>query len=475
MAHPPSFKPNNPARRPSARGAQRVGHRADSTEALAQNASQQPGLHSQPRSTGRERQAAVPNAATAQPPSFSPRTPRQTNSSAPGVTPMRHQPTGTYRYSNSAHLRENSPSYPPSRAAAPSRAASVRSAAGRPPQSLGQPRIITNSSAYPPSRAARSNARRRPGRKVFTALVLLLVLIFLWGGYLYFYGNGQLTRVAALSNAPGTPGTTYLIVGSDQRAANSPDPTEGMRSDTIMLLHKPTIGKPALVSIPRDSWVEIPGNGHHKINSAFAWGGPKLLVQTVEALTGLTVDHYVQIGMDGVKDLTDAVGGVQLCLTDKALSFPISDPESGLIWAKPGCETVNGEKALAFSRMRKADPQGDLGRTARQRQVVGAILRKAISPALFINPLQQKQLVGATARVLTVDTHDSLIAVGTAGFTLRSVMGPDGLLGAPPISSLDYEVNGESAVQLDPDRIKGFWDKLRDGALTANDFYHPGA
>lgn len=352
---------------------------------------------------------------------------------------------------------------------------------------------LARQSGNPQSTAAAASAAKptRPAKRrkkinktaVISTLVILLVLAIatpvLWFVHLVNVGNAGLTHVAALSGGTGTTGATYLIVGSDQRSADMAaggDTTTGMRSDTIMVLHKPTKGTTALISIPRDSWVDIPGEGEAKINAAFAWGGPQLLVQTVEQLTGLTIDHYVQIGMDGVQQLTDAVGGVQLCMEEGGtVDFPVNDPDSGLVWEKPGCEIVDGTKALAFSRMRKADAIGDLGRAQRQRQVVSAILHKALSRDILLSPRKQEQLVKGTASTLTVDDHDSIMDVGFAGLALRDVMsGGSGVSGAPPIATLSFWTrNGQSAVQLDPDRIDDFWRKVADGTVKAEDFYNP--
>lgn len=443
---PPSFAPRSPRRRPSIQGAKPVG-RDDATQPYSVASGRSHVTSGDPHAPEQALHTYPPEQAV---PTYPPK-----------AYPPRTSPTA------------QPPQFAPARVRAPQTGAA--SPYSRPaPGVSATPPYSQQQFGGAPVRAPRSGVLRKIRRGILIALALWLAITLVWVGYLYSYGNARLNHVDALSGAPNTPGTTYLIVGSDQRSAGSADPTEGMRSDTIMLLHKPARGAPSLISIPRDAWVDIPGNGEAKINAAFAWGGQKLLVQTVEQLTGLTIDHYVQIGMAGVEDLTDAVGGIHLCLTDKNLSFPLSDPESNLVWEKSGCKDVDGKTALAFSRMRKADPQGDIGRTKRQRQVVGAILRKALSPSLVMNPFRQKDLVGSTASVLTVDSKDSIADIGTAGLALRTTMGADGLLGTPPISSLDYWVDGQSAVQLDPDRIDEFWKKMREGTLTAADFKQPG-
>ncbi len=223
-----------------------------------------------------------------------------------------------------------------------------------------------------------------------------------WPVFLVQYGNSKMEHVEALSGRADTPGTTYLIVGSDKRQEEAVnDGTEGERADTIMLLQVPESGTPALVSLPRDSYVEIPDYGYSKINSSYSLGGPELLVQTVENLSGMTVDHYLEVSMFGVQDLVEAVGGVNLCL-----DYDVQDELSGLTW-QAGCHDVDGATALAFSRMRYADPMGDIGRTMRQRQVVGKVIDKAASPATLINPMRQYSLVGKAASNLTTDNDTS--------------------------------------------------------------------
>ena len=377
----------------------------------------------------------------------------------PAIPPARPQQSRT---SNSASPRpvrstgQPAPSYAPARPPRTANAAQGRPAPHQPPL------IPTRQTPQGPTRR-----RRHYGRRIALALLVVVLLLIAWPFYLVSYGNSHLSHVEALSGATDTSGTTYLIVGSDKRSeaqVEAGDPTEGQRSDTIMLLDIPSSGAPALVSLPRDSWVEIPGHGEAKINAAYSLGGPQLLVQTVENLSGLTIDHYVEVSMSGVQELTDAVGGVNLCL-----DYTVNDEYSGLNW-EAGCHDADGTMALAFSRMRYSDPRGDIGRTERQRQVVGAILHKAVTPSTLLNPMKQRALVGAVAQNLTTDTNTSIMGLGRAGLALRTVMGPDGLMGVPPISTIDYRVGGQSAVQLDPDAIGPFFEKMKNGQLTAADF-----
>ncbi|ACZ31609.1 cell envelope-related transcriptional attenuator [Xylanimonas cellulosilytica DSM 15894] len=302
----------------------------------------------------------------------------------------------------------------------------------------------------------------RKGRIVAAVLALVLVLTLAWPVGLLIWANGKITRVDALSGAAGTSGTTWLIAGSDARSLEAESDVTGARADTIMLLHRPSSGPAALISIPRDSFVEIPGRGGNKINAAFAWGGPQLLVQTVEQLSGLTVDHYVEVGFGGVEEIVNAVGGVELC-SDLNIEF---EPHSQLSWT-PGCHTVDGTTALAFSRMRYQDPLGDIGRTDRQRQVIGAIAGELNEPGVLFSPGRQVSLASAGLGAIVTDEDTGIVDLGRLFLAFRAANGDGGVTGTPPIRSLNFRGgnNSGSSVQLDPDLSPAFWRDLAAGDL----------
>ncbi|MDD9205637.1 LCP family protein, partial [Georgenia sp. 10Sc9-8] len=263
-------------------------------------------------------------------------------------------------------------------------------------------------------------------------LVLLLALLLAWPIGLALWAQLRLTQTEALSDNPGTPGRTYLLAGSDSRAdGRVTGAVDGERSDTIMVLHDPPSGSPALISLPRDTLVDIPGHGAGKLNSSYALGGPSLLVLTVEGLTGLTMDHYIEIGMGGVQDVVDAVGGVELCL-----DYDVSDELSHLEWTA-GCEHVGGETALAFARMRYADPEGDLGRAERQRQVIASVVDEVTTPATVVNPVRHVRLVQAGTDALVVDEDTGVVDLGRMALAFSSVTGAGGVRGAPPVADSD--------------------------------------
>lgn len=333
-----------------------------------------------------------------------------------------------------------------------------------------EPVQVPSGPGLPTAPRRRGRRRRRVLGTIAVVLVLLLVAVGARVTSLWHKVNSQLNRVDALSSATDTSdGDTWLIAGSDARSGTSMegDGVEGARTDSLMLLNKAPNGQTSLISLPRDTYVDIPGYGSNKINSAFTWGGPALLVETVEGLTSLTVDHYVEVGMGGVGEMVDAVGGVEVCL-----DYDVDDPDSGLVWdtSQGTCQTVDGTKALAYSRMRKSDPTGDIGRATRQRAVISAVVSQAMSGSTITSFSQQDALVNAGTAALTVDRDAGVMDLFHMVMAFRSASS-DALTGAPPIDSLDYEPGGiGAAVLLQDTTAPDFFAKVRAGTLTAADF-----
>jgi LCP family protein required for cell wall assembly len=264
--------------------------------------------------------------------------------------------------------------------------------------------------------------KRRWGRR-FGLIFLALLLVF---GGLVYYVDSSLTRVDALSDYDGrigdTPGTNWLLVGSDSRAGMTPEQeaelatggeTGPSRTDTVILIHIPEDGgATTMVSLPRDSYVSVPGFGQDKLNASFAIGGPPLLVQTVEGATGVRIDHYAEIGFGGFAGIVDAIGGVEVCL-DNA----ISDPLAG-IDLPAGCQELTGSESLGFVRTR-ATALADLDRMNNQRQFMSALLAKATSPSTFLNPFRLWPLAKDTAGSLSVDEGDHIWNLGGLAWAMR--------------------------------------------------------
>ena len=266
--------------------------------------------------------------------------------------------------------------------------------------------------------------KRRRLRPIRILLVILLVLLITPIG-LMLYFDSKLHRVDALSGYPGrvgdTPGTNWLVVGTDSRADLSQadkdklatGDSDGARTDTIMLVHIPTTGSPMLISIPRDMYVPVPGQGSHKINSAFNTGGAKLLVQTVEQFSGVHIDQYAEVGFGGFDKLVDAVGGVEMCLDQ-----PLRDPKAGLR-LRAGCQTLNGAQALGLVRTR-AFPNADLQRVVNQRKFFSALMSEATSPSVLLNPFRLLPFANGAVDSITVAEGDHIWHLAWLAFRLRN-------------------------------------------------------
>ena len=239
--------------------------------------------------------------------------------------------------------------------------------------------------------------------------------------------ESSLRRVAVLGDYDGRPaagaGTNWLLVGSDSREDLTPEQQAALatggdigagRTDTILVIHIPGLlsSEPTtMVSIPRDSYVDIPGHGMDKINAAFAIGGPSLLAQTVEQDTGLRLDHYAEIGFAGFGDVVDALGGVRVCPTD-----PINDPLAG-IDLPAGCQTLDGANALGYVRTR-ATPRADLDRMIHQREFMSALLKRAGNPVVWVNPWRWYSVPHAALSALTVDAGAHVWSLAALGWGL---------------------------------------------------------
>jgi LCP family protein required for cell wall assembly len=276
----------------------------------------------------------------------------------------------------------------------------------------------------------------------------------------------SLNRTDAVGETPATPGRTYLVVGSDSREGLSAAQRTrlhtgrvgGGRTDTILLLHVPAgPGPSVLMSVPRDSYVPIPGHGSNKINAAFAFGGPRLLAETLEQATGVQIDDYVEIGLGGFAGMVDAVGGVQICP-----AFDMKDRDAGLAVRK-GCQQADGATALGYARARHSDPRGDLGRVERQRELLAAIVTKATRVTTLVNPLRTYPLARRGAGALTVDDDTGPLALLRFLLGMRSTAGPGGVSLTVPVAGTADRPGAGSVVLWDDARAQRVFDALRTG------------
>lgn len=385
----------------------------------------------------------------------------QARQNSAGVNSQQQRPSPERRQAPPSYAPKNAPSFEPR-----DRNATNRTPANTAPRAVQKPNYQQAGSPSGPNRPtapkpARRRRRRRPGLVI---LLLILIFVLAWPIGLMLWASSKIEHIDALSGAPDTPGTTYLVAGSDARDGTEIlDDTEGRRADTIMVLHKAPNGNAYLVSIPRDTWVEVPGYGEAKINASYAYGGEAGLVETVEGTTGLTVDHFVEVGMSGVTEIVDSIGGIELCL-----DYDVDDYRSELVW-EAGCHIADGHTALAFARMRYSDPDGDIGRAERQRQVVSSVVKTAAKPSNLLNPVRQRNISEAAAGSVVTDPDTSSFELAKMAWYFKKATS-SGNSGAPPIATINLETYQGSAVQLDEQLAPQFFQDLATGDLQPEDF-----
>ena len=298
--------------------------------------------------------------------------------------------------------------------------------------------------------------RLRLALAILAGLVVVLLIVVIGG---YFYLDGRLNRSDVLVSYAGQPaaasGSNWLIAGSDSRQGltrkeerryHTGHDVGGRRTDTILLLHIPGNGGPAvLVSLPRDSYVKIPGYGYNKLNAAYSFGGPKLLAKTVQNATGLRVQHYMGIGFGGLVNVVNSVGGVTMCFR-----HPLHDAASGL-HVKKGCQTLDGGKALSFVRTRHQFATQDLQREENQRVFIKALLSKMTSPGVIFNPFASVPAALGAADSVIVDDGTHLNNLVSVAYALRQPQTT-----TVPIANSNYVTSAGSSV---------LWDSSQAGRL----------
>jgi len=336
------------------------------------------------------------------------------------------------------------------------------------------------------------------GVRVAVAVVSALVLMVTGYGWTAYreLGARLVTSDVLTRDRPSDGVTDILLVGLDSRtdAAGNPLPRElfdaldvgpdqgTLNTDTLILVRIPDeAGLPTTaVSIPRDSYVAIPGFGTHKINSVYARAaaaartrlaaqgvtGPALeqqaaqaarrtLVTTVEQLTGVSVDHYAEVNLAGFADITQAVGGVPVCL-----NAPVRDSYSGADFAA-GPQTLQGPAALAFVRQRHGLPRGDLDRVVRQQAFLASLAHEVLSTGTLADPAQVSGLIAAVSRYVVVDSGWDLLAFAAQarGLTAGAISFRTIPTGRPNLPTPDDGV----AVQIDPAAVRDFVATLSEG------------
>ena len=324
-----------------------------------------------------------------------------------------------------------------------------------------------------------SKKRRSGGKKaVIVSFSLLLGLVVLGGGAVAGYlawVNGNIERIAdpfedldpETRPAPAAPqagevatALNVLVLGSDSRISAG-DATSwkagAQRTDALMIMHIPADRKSAVVmSIPRDSWVPIPGHGEAKINAAFSYGGPTLTIQTVEDLTGIHIDNFVVADFDSFTSLTDALGGVEITVAEDAYQY-------GKLAFSAGTQTLDGEQALIYTRQRYGLAGGDFDRVKRQQNWIRAMVSKAMSEGTLTNPVKLTGLLNVVSKSVAIDERLGLNDMREIAQSLQNLRANDITFLTAPTSGTGRSADGQSIVILD----RAAFDPL--SAAIAND------
>jgi LCP family protein required for cell wall assembly len=320
--------------------------------------------------------------------------------------------------------------------------------------------------------------RTWPQRLLLTLNIALVVICLAAAGGVYWTYNqaSALPRIdvgASLSpsSTAGEPQNSLLVGIDDGSGLQAGDPvlrgrTATLNTDTVMILRvDPQTQQAALLSLPRDLYVDLAGGGRGRINTALALGGPERLIETIKQDFGIPINHYAMVDFHGFEALVSAVGGVPVYF-----NFPSRDQNTGLFQYDPGCVTLDGEQALAYARSRhfeiqrtdngkwQEDPSSDFGRITRQQQFIKAALRKAVSKGVR-NPFVLKDLVGIAQKNVTLDTEFSIQQLIDLGTQFRD-FDPDQLVTYTPPAN-GTMVGAMSVLILDDRAAQPLFDVFR--------------
>ncbi|MEU6129356.1 LCP family protein [Saccharopolyspora sp. NPDC047091] len=350
----------------------------------------------------------------------------------------------------------------------------------------------------PPVRRRGSRALRAAGRTLVALVSTLVLLVTGYGWNTLGALRGGLATSDVTAGAKADGSLDVLLVGLDGRtdAHGDPLPPEVLRelhtedsgsslTDTLILLHVPADRSRAVAySLPRDSYVDVPGHGHHKINSAYgrgkaaerkrleaqgvtdpaalergsADGGRKLLVRTVQQLTGVDVDHYAEVNLLGFYQLTKAIGGVEVCLNDA-----VDDPYSGARFAA-GRQRISGGDALAFVRQRHGLLRGDLDRVQRQQAFLAGLARAMLATGTLANPAKLDRIFTAVEQSVVLDEGWDPLAFAA---DLRGLAGGDITFGTIPVEDPEHDTPDGQAVQVNPHKVQLTIGRVNDGLPAA--------
>ena len=347
-----------------------------------------------------------------------------------------------------------------------------------------------SSGADTTSARSAGSALRRPGRgwriALLSVLAIFLVLTLATGGLALWVRHsiasgmefiadpfaGIPTRAPQQKVAAGEePAVNILVLGTDSRTSAS-DPSQwkegAQRTDAIMIVQVSGDRKTvSVMSIPRDSWVEIPGHGQGKINAAYSYGGPSLTIHTVENLTGIHIDHFAVANFESFVALTDEIGGVRVNLKTPQT---LAGKELGA-----GAQVLNGQQALAYTRERSSLPNGDFDRVKRQQTWMRSIVSRVLTNGTLSSPTALYSFLKTASRTVAVDESFTLNQMQSLALETRHLHSNDIRFMTVPTAGTGTSTDGQSIVTLDADVDVPLFEAFAEDRVSAYLTEHPDA
>lgn len=347
-----------------------------------------------------------------------------------------------------------------------------------------------SSGADTTSARSAGSALRRPGRgwriALLSVLAIFLVLTLATGGLALWVRHsiasgmefiadpfaGIPTRAPQQKVAAGEePAVNILVLGTDSRTSAS-DPSQwkegAQRTDAIMIVQVSGDRKTvSVMSIPRDSWVEIPGHGQGKINAAYSYGGPSLTIHTVENLTGIHIDHFAVANFESFVALTDEIGGVRVNLKTPQT---LAGKELGA-----GAQVLNGQQALAYTRERSSLPNGDFDRVKRQQTWMRSIVSRVLTNGTMSSPTALYSFLKTASRTVAVDESFTLNQMQSLALETRHLHSNDIAFMTVPTAGTGTSADGQSIVTLDADADAPLFKAFAEDRVSAYLTEHPDA
>lgn len=312
---------------------------------------------------------------------------------------------------------------------------------------------------------------------LFVTLILLILAIAGVGLWMQHRLDSMIERIddpfEAISSRPEIPSdviesgedpVNILILGSDSRiSAGDPGQWEAgaQRTDAIMLLHiSGDRQSAAAISIPRDTWVDIPEHGEAKINAAFSFGGPTLMIHTFEQLTDVRIDHFVVTDFESFSTMTDALGGVRI-----RLSSPLETPD-GIIPA--GDQRLNGEQALSYVRQRYGLSGGDFSRVQRQQNWMRSIMSEMFNKNVLSDMGELTKFVETVAQSVSVDEGFSIGEMRDLLISSRNLRSGDISFLTIPHGGTGWSPDGRQSIVLwDEEHARPLFEAIKHDELRA--------